>query len=142
MSLTVPCGFVSVGIQQQANAGHQFDGSAPTGDITWANGINKYPAADAGGLFNFVQEEPIVITQYACDFGGDTAYKLTVESLDATGAVIAGESLTIDEGTATKVLSTAPVLLTKGQVLKLVTTTGAGAKLARVFAVQERNHQR
>jgi hypothetical protein len=132
MSLELAVGVMPVGIQQKITAGSQFNGAASTSAQTAANGMTKFATDVKGGLFNFEQNEPIVIHQVLANLGTSIAYQVNIVNLDSTGAVIAGESILLASGTAASVFLTPQVVLGAGQAIQLTTT---GATLAMVGTV-------
>ncbi len=143
MALLAQVGTYSIGIQHKVTANNQFDGTLPVGALTFANGMNKYAAGTAGGLFDFENTEPIIITQYHFEFGDvTTGYVLSIITTNADESEISGEASILAQGSAKIVIVTGQrLLLTAGQKLKLVTTGGTAAMFARVFAIQERGYQ-
>jgi hypothetical protein len=138
MSLLIEAGRSPVGIQQQTAIGGSFDGTAPAGDPVAANGMNKYSALTAGGLFNFAQGEPIKILQYQFDLGASVAYSIAIVNLDSTGAVISGESMVIDTGTSRYPSTRTPFWLTARQALQII-VAGAAVRFGQVIGVIEKN---
>ena len=132
------------GIQHQVTAGAQFTGELPTVSspahvVTFANALNKFVADIKGGLFDFEQEEPLRVMQYHFDLGSSIAYVLTVETYDATGTVIAGESMQLLSATARIVVGTPNWALGKNQKLKLTTSGASAAMIARIHVVTARH---
>jgi len=131
MPLLLDVGVMPVGIQQRITAGSQFNGAASTSAQTVANGMTKFATDTKGGLFNFEQNEPIVVHHLIANFGTSIAHQVFIVNLDAAGAVIAGESLLIASGTATFISLIPQVVLGVKQAIQLTTT---GATLAMVGA--------
>ena len=138
MSLPLAVGAHPVGIQQRISGGSKFDGTAPTGPLAYSNGINKYGAASAGGLFYFENTRPIMLTQYNMDFGEAVSYEVAVVSLDKAGAKVAGERLVIDAGSGRYARGPAyyAFCLGAGQALEVtVSTARSGSSPAMIGAV-------
>ena len=137
-------GLSIIGIQHQITAGAQFTGELPTVSspahvVTCANALNKFVADTKGGLFDFEQEEPLRVMQYHFDLGGSVAFVLTVETYDAAGSVISGESMQILAATSRIVVGTPNWVLGKNQKLKLTTSGAAAAMTARIYVVTARH---
>jgi hypothetical protein len=124
MALLLSVGVMPVGIQQKITAGSQFNGAASTSVQSVQNGMTKFATDTKGGLFNFEQNEPIVVQQILANLGTSIAYQVSIVSLDSAGVVIAGESLLLASGTAATVSLTPKIMLGVGQAIQL-TTTGA-----------------
>lgn len=141
MALSLLVGTGPVGIQQLITAGSQFDGAKSTSVITTGNGMNKYATDTKGGLFNFEQSEPIVVHNVMADFGSSIAYQVFIVNLDATGAVISGESMLLTSGTAATLSLTSRLTLGVNQAVQIKTTTATAAMVARCWATTCRGFQ-
>ena len=142
-TLLLPVGTCPVGIQQIITSGSQFDGARSTTTPTLANGMTKFPTDTKGGLFDFEQNEPIVIHHIVADFGVSVSWTLEIANLDSTGAIISGETMTMATGTGDKYVSAVTQLvLGPRQAVQLITSGGASAKkIARVWATTFRGYQ-
>jgi len=134
MPLKVRISAAPVGIQHTITAG-KFDGTLPSGEQSFVNGINKYAAGSTGGLFYFENYKPALVSSYSFDFGSDSAtYELAVVSLDADGNKIPGDRILLEKG-AGRVL-TGPVhygfLLGAQQALELKVTSSTSASMVGV----------
>ena len=143
----------STGIMQKLDTGVAFDGTLPTGDTGDAgaadqNGLYKYPLQhNGGGLFVWNNYEPIIVTQLHVDLGDITDASLYVVNLDATGAVLTGESVMIHQEQKVRYIALDEthfrVVLLRNQALKLTSvSTGIGKPIAQAVAVLERTFQR
>lgn len=115
-------------IEQKINAGHQFDGTAPTGTVVNEFNMERYPAQNAGGLFDFGNAAPIKIEQIFIVFGGQSAWSLTLVDADNSAVVV------LLSGTTETYLAntTLDLYLLQGQKLKLTTTGATTAMKARI----------
>lgn len=115
--------------EQQINAGNNFNGTVPPGEITRADGIESFPPAITGGRFNFeCLTRPHVVRSVELHLGGQTVW--TVHKRDLQGK----ELLVLCGTDETDFITTEgdSFIMTTGQCL-LVRTTGATAILfARV----------
>ena len=82
---------------QQIAAGSQFDGAAPVGNYTAANGKRSYPEGTVGGLFEMNITEPahIMGVQLMGEGAGILAGTKAVETLTFGGNAGNGETVTI-----------------------------------------------
>jgi len=114
---------------QQISAGNQFDGTAPTGSRTGANGKFTFPEEAAGGLFDVGPTEPghlIGVQLYAAG-----AAALGASSWSVTKVTAEGDEVSLFSGTTeTQFVSTSAdrVPLLPGEKIKVV-TAGATAAL-------------
>jgi hypothetical protein len=110
-------------VMQQITAGNNFDGTAPAGASTAANGKRTFAAEDAGGLFDPQLSEPAHLMGVAIfglltanlDGGTWTISKLTAE----------GDQIVLHSGTTeTQFASDASerVVLLPGEFIQVVTT--------------------
>lgn len=116
-------------LQQQINALHQFDGTAPTGAMSISHGIEQWAAQNAGGLFDFTQTRPIPLRGIFVKFGGQASWSLSLK--DALGnlyTILTGTN----EVSYYKDLS--GLWLMEGDQLALVTAGATTAMLARITA--------
>jgi len=115
-------------IQQAITATNQFDGTAPAGAVTRANDIEAYPAAAAGGLFDFALANPAELVQVQIVLGGQTTWSLALVDVDATEVVLFSGT------TEASFVTTAAdrIILLEGQTLALVTTGATTAMRARI----------
>jgi hypothetical protein len=134
MALTDPSNGVAVGVQQQIPSGSQFTGAAPAGAQTFANGLNKFAANVAGGLFLFSATEAVVVHDIYIDFGALTTYSLKIVNLDGSGNPIAGESFALEEDVRLRTRLTGRLLLSANQALQLTTSDATAAMMARMYA--------
>lgn len=142
MTLKVPSSAAPVGIQHRLNAGSKFDGTVPATAVTLENGINKYAAGTAGGLFYFENTRPVSVLHYAFDFGTSVPYEIAIVSLDGAGAKLAGERLLLESGTARTVSGPARVNLVLGcrQALEVTVSSGTAAMIGSVWGVDATAH--
>lgn len=142
----------STGIQQRINATHSFDGTIPSGDTSDAgvvdpNGLYKYNPDNAGGLFKWNVNEPIIVTQFHADFGASEDGTLSIVNLDASGNPLAGEEIIVAQASAVRFLALDEthfrVVLLRNQALKLVSThANNAAQVAQALASLERTFVR
>ena len=142
----------SAAIQQRINSGQFFNGTLPTGNSTFgtapASPIYKYTAQNAGGLFYWDNNEPVLCTQINVDLGASANISLYIVNLDPASVqagaptVVAGESVLIAQATAVALLNLDhahfQATLLPFQGLQLVTTASGAAPIARIVCVLER----
>jgi len=125
------------GIRQEISAGGNFDGTAPGTTPAFANQIQKYPAAAAGGLFN----------PYELEFAGEGKDKVVdligielsladqtswnISKIDPDGNTVVLYSGT-DETSFVVNLPDKTVML-NGSTLKLVTSGASTAMVATMM---------
>jgi hypothetical protein len=146
----------STGIQQRVNSGQHFDGTFPTGDSPTpalpGPRIYKYGPQNAGGLFFWDSNEPIVCSQFHCDLGASGDFHLYLVNLDpasviaGTPAEISGESIKIEEQTGTSFVALDEArfktILMPFQALKLVTSASGAVQIAQAVGALERTYIR
>ena len=87
---------------QQISAGNNFDGTAPAGAMTAANGKRTYAEAAVGGLFDMGLKEAAHVMGVQLFGAGAVPLAGTVATVDVVGTVIAdGETITIGTRTYT-----------------------------------------
>lgn len=138
MAEIVMVGAGPVGIRQHINAGHNFDGTAPAGTPTTSPGLVEYPAADAGGLFQWSNPGPagtvypaIRVLRMSFDFGGNVDWVLNLVEDGEPDIMVADQTsnpeyLDLDLN----------FVLLSGQALELTTVGGANAMVATITAVR------
>lgn len=70
-------------IEQRITAGGNFDGTLPPGDVERTVGIEKFPPASAGGLFDFGIAEPHVVYGIELKLSGQSSW--TIHKRDVEG---------------------------------------------------------
>lgn len=121
----------STGILQAITAGNDFDGTLPTG-AGRAGEIETFPAAAAGGLFDFGQANSVVVSGVRLFLGGQTSWDLkivSVSGVEYTWLTGTTESSFIAAGKDIEL----PLL--PGEKLKL-TTTGASTAMEALITVR------
>lgn len=135
-------------ILQRITENHQFDGTLSLGaESTTRNGaMYEYAAADAGGLFYWDNQEPMVIDQINVNLGAAGDCTIWIVNLDTNLAVIAAESFRIFtvSGQQHVALDHAQMQLTvlPRQAIQIVSATSAAAKVAQVVGSIERSYVR
>jgi hypothetical protein len=112
-----------------------------SGEATLANDMESYAEGVNGGLFDFGQENPILVQQVLVKFGsGTTSWTLSLVDVDAVETVVASASsaapylATLYDGD-----SVSGLILLQGQKLKLVSVGGpTTASVARISVAQHR----
>ena len=142
----------STGIQQRITSGGHFDGTLPTGNTSDAgtadqNGLYKYTAQAAGGLFVWNNYEPILVVQLHVDLGGSGDVTVSVVNQDDAGLAVTDEEIIIYQAQSVRYITLDEthfrVTLLRGQALKLVTTSpGAVIQVAQAVAALERTFVR
>lgn len=147
----------STAIQQTINSGKNFDGTMPTGDSPLSPyGLYKYAAQDAGGLFYWDANEPIICGQFHCDLGGSGNFSLYLAQLnvasvqafrkDGTTAVTIDSVILIEEQTSVNFVALDEArfktVLLPYQGLKLVTGMSSAVQVAQAVASIERTYIR
>lgn len=116
-------------IEQKIAAASQFTGVAALGAVTREYDMERYPEGTVGGLFDFVNPNPIQVKQIFIKLGGQSAWSLKLVDVDAVETeILAGTTETF---VANQTLNQ---ILLQGQKLKLTTTGATTAMVARVTA--------
>jgi len=145
MAVTLDSGSISTAIQQRVAAASHFTGAAPSGTPTFANGTYKYPVpgGNGGGLFKWQTGEPVLVTEFSVSLGAASDVSLYLVNLDANGAEITAETILINAQTGVLYVhldgASFRMTLLTNQGLKLVTSAGGGAQVARVVGHLERS---
>jgi len=135
-------------ILQRINENHQFDGSLSLGAETTTRGgaMYEYAIADAGGLFYWDNQEPMVIDQINVNLGAAGDCSIWIVNLDENLAEIAAETFRIYNvsGQQHIALDHAQMQLTllPRQAIKIISATSAAAKVAQVVGSSERAYVR
>jgi len=120
--------------EQIVNTGHNFNGTTPPGTPTAGDDFSKkWPAADTGGLFDFVIDTPHWIVSIQLILGGQDTWTLHIVDVD-------GAELKVWSGTTEGsfiALESERVLMLEGQSLKLRTTGTPSSALKARIAVSE-----
>jgi hypothetical protein len=151
---------VATAIQQRITAGGNFDGTLPQDSGHRAdspiyhpgNSIYKYAPAAAGGLFFWNNVEPLVLSQIHLDLGAAANVTIRIVNLDPATinddlpAVLAGESMTIEQATGVSFMALDETRLKTAllpyQGIQIVSTANAAAQIAQVLASIERTFVR
>jgi hypothetical protein len=118
-------------MEQRIDAGSDFDGTQPVGDVSRENRLEAYPSGIIGGLFDLGLEAPVWVRTVELKLGGQTAW--TVHKKDAQDdelLVLCGT----DETDFLTTLSDSFVL--NGKERLVVRTTGATGKLICRVTIQ------
>lgn len=143
-----PAANYPTGILQRINAAQQFTGAAhPGAQTTTRNGsMYEYAAADAGGLFYWDNQEPMVIDQILVDLGATGTCDIYLVNLDANNAVIAGERWRIHTSPSGQYIAlnhaTLELVVGPKQAIQIISGTSAAAKTALVTGSIERAYMR
>jgi hypothetical protein len=143
-------------IQQQITAAGNFDGTLPqaagpvraNSPLGQGNSLYKYAAAAKGGLFFWVNTEPLICTQIHIALGANANVSVSICNLnpasinDDSPTTLAGEDILIAQGTAVAFLTLneaqLKATLLPYQAIKIVTTANAAVQIARAYACLER----
>lgn len=109
---------------QQITAGSQFDGTAPAGAVTIANGKRTYATDTAGGLFDIGPTDPGHLMGVA--LYGDAANDLDGGTWVISKVTAEGDVFELFSGTTeTEFISDAAerVVMLPGEKIKVVTTS-------------------
>lgn len=118
-------------IQQKISATDDFDETLPVGTPVFEKDIKRFPAAAAGGLFDFGLSQPHEVVAVELKLGGQSAWSIKKRDSD-------GEDFLLWSGTTETgfvKLSSERVLLTEDELI-LVSTTGATGALTCRVAVE------
>lgn len=129
---------VSTGIKQLITATNDFDGQLPSTTPAYdaATRLETFPTDTQGGLFDFEQTEPIVVTGVDLKLGGQTTWTLSRVHSDAS-EVVWLVSVPPPETSVVVGGSDEQLRLLPGQKLKLVTTNATAALEATVMVRAE-----
>lgn len=146
----------STAIQQRINNGQHFDGTMPTGDSPVdpmpAPQIYKYAPQNAGGLFFWDTNEPVICGQFHLWLNGSADVNLYLVNLDPQSVIagtpteLAGEAILIEQQVGTNFVALDEArfktVMLPFQALKLVTTASGGVQIAQAVASIERTYIR
>lgn len=133
-------------IQQRITSGNFFDGSMPAGDAVAdkSNALYKYAEAAAGGLFLWSGREPLVVTQFLIDLGGNGNITVKIVNIDPATidanapTLLPGEAVTCEAVTGVPRLilneTNFRITLLPFQGLQLISTASAAAQIAQCTA--------
>lgn len=112
-------------IEQKMNSVSVWNGAAPVGNKVLGNDIESYPEGASGGLFDFQNDNPIIVRQILVQFGsGTTSWSLTLVDIDAVEIEVAsGASAAPLVASITDALPGGLIIL-QGQKLKLTSAGG------------------
>jgi hypothetical protein len=157
-------GTCSTAIQQRISSGSTasvFNGTLPQASSVRAdsplyapgNCIYKYAASTAGGLFFWVNQEPLIVSQCHITCGSSESITISVVNLDPayinsdSPQILAGESLILEQATGVTFISLDEAkfktVLLPFQAISITTTNaGSAAQIAQVVASLERTYVR
>ena len=118
-------------MEQRIDAGSDFDGTLPAGDLTRGDSLEKYVSGPKGGLVDFNLDAPVWVRSVELKLGGQTVWTVHKKDLE-------GDELLILCGTdETDFLTTEAdsfVLTAKQQLV--VRTSGSSAKMLCRVTIQ------
>ncbi|MBW2288645.1 MAG: hypothetical protein JRG90_12565 [Deltaproteobacteria bacterium] len=114
--------------------------AAAVGSAVIDNNMESFPESVTGGLFDFENTRPIVISQIMIKFGsGTTSWSLVLVDLDAVEIELAAASSALPFISTDEAGALAGLILLEGQALKLTSTGGpTTASRARISVDQLR----
>lgn len=123
-------------ISQQLNAGNNFDGSAPSGDVEQDGDRAKYHNLTAGGLFDFEFKQSVKGLRILLELGDASDWSLELRTTDGDGNTYDSVLYERADFTSNSVIIHEPNLfhLDRGETLRL-TTSGASSSMFASISV-------
>lgn len=118
-------------MEQRIDAGSDFDGTLPAGDITRGDSLEKYPSGPTGGLVDLDLEAPVWVRTVELKLGGQSVWTVHKKDLEGDEILILCGS---DETDFVTTLQDSFVLTAKQQLV--VRTTGASTKMLCRVTIQ------
>lgn len=122
-----------VTIEQEITLAGDWDQTLPPGDGVVSNGVQTYPAAATGGLFQFGWEDEFVLSevlQIAVDFNGAVTKTVVVKRSGVADFAL----FTSTSGAETQYFRTTPLYLNSDERIAVSSTASGVTMYARVTA--------
>jgi len=115
-------------MEQRISAGGNFNGTLPPGTSVRSDGIEAFPVAATGGLFDFKLCSPYIIRSFELKLGGQTDWVIVKKDLQGTELILCCGTDETDFVTT----EGESMIITDRQLLLVRTSGATSALMARV----------